>query len=182
MARLYRLSEVEDDADNISGTKLGIQNIRREFTSAPAREVIERWYDGTAPHRTDLFDTTPANPALSVLNARITEAAVQVGGTPTSAFSSSGIHQPVTLLMQYAHPTPVERAGTIPFRFVIFHQDGHPYLVEDYDLQVNANTIGGSILFTLWEPSQEKPAPGQHVAYIYEGGRKVAQVDWNVTA
>ena len=48
---LYLMSQVDDDADDYPGTKVGITHIQEAFRSdqAAVQTVIDRWYHGTAP-------------------------------------------------------------------------------------------------------------------------------------
>ena len=181
MSALYRESTVEDNADNLQGTKLGISHIKAAFTSTAAKEIINRWYHGTAPYRTDLYDRDPVDPKLSVLNASITEATLKINDAPVASFSARSNRQEVSLGIQYGHPTPVGKAGQIPVIFVIFYQDGFPYFVEEYAIHAKPGYIGGGVWYDIWQLGQPLMAPGEYVAYVYEAGNKVAQVHWTVT-
>ena len=77
---LYLASEVEDDADNLRGTSMGVEHIREAFRSDDGAEsaVIARWYDGTGAHDLSRLDTTPVDPSLSSINGRIDEAHVSM--------------------------------------------------------------------------------------------------------
>ena len=181
MAALYRESTVEDD-DNTPGTKLGVSHIRAQFTSAAAKEVIKRWYDGTAPYRTDLYDRDPVNPRLSVLNAQVNRSGLFINDKPVSSFSSSRNGSGAVLSIGYSHPNPVGTPGEILFQFVVFYQDGHPSLTRERAVTASVGGTGlNGIGVYVWWPGQHRPAPGEYVGYVYEAGNKVAQVHWSVT-
>ena len=61
---LYLASEVEDDADNLRGTSVGIEHVREAFHSDDGAEtaVIARWYDGTESHDLSRLDITSGRP------------------------------------------------------------------------------------------------------------------------
>ena len=182
MTTLYRESTDEDDADSLKGTKLTISHLRPHFTSPAAKEAINRWYDGSAPYRTDLFDRNPVNPRISVLNAQVTRAGLSVNNKPISSFSSSRIGSQVVLSIDYSHVDPVGTPGDIQFQFALFYQDGHPVLTRESTVHATVGSIGTlGIGFHLWSPGHQRPATGEYVAYVYEAGNKVAQVHWTVT-
>ena len=181
MAALYRESTVEDD-DNTPGTKLGVSHIRAQFTSAAAKEVIKRWYDGTAPYRTDLYDRDPVNPRLSVLNAQVNRSGLFINSNPVSSFSSSRNGSGTVLSIDYSHPNPVGTPGEIVFQFAVFYQDGHPSLTRERAVTASVGGTGlNGIGVYVWSPGQPRPAPGEYVGYVYEAGNKIAQVHWSVT-
>ena len=183
MVNLYRESTVDDPTANTEGTKLTVDHLRAHFTSPAANEAINRWYNGSAPYRTDLFDTNPVNPRLSVLNAQVTRAGLSVHSTPISSYSSSSeIRSQVALTIDYSHPEPVGKEGDIQFQFALFYQDGHPFLIQENTAHATVGSTGMSgIGVQLWAPGHPPPATGDYVAYIYEAGNKVAQVHWTVT-
>ena len=182
MAALYRESTVEDTADNLPGTKLGISHVKATFSSAAAKQVIDRWYDGTEPYRTDLYDRDPVDPRLSVLNAQVNQSGLFINGSPVNSFSSSRNGSRAVLSIGYSHPDPVTSPGEIVFQFVVFYQDGHPFQVQEnaVSVQVGRTSMSGIGVYVWW-PGQSRPAPGEYVGYVYEEGNKIAQVHWSVT-
>ena len=182
MAALYRESTVEDNADSLTGTKLGISHIKAKFTSAAAKEVIDRWYHGSEPYRTDLYDRDPVDPKMSVLNAQVNRTGLFINSNPVNSFSSSRNGSGAVLSIGYSHTNPVATPGEIAFQFVVFYQDGHPFLVHERTVTASIGSTGFNGIGTyVWSPGQPKPAPGEYVGYVYEAGKKVAQVHWSVT-
>ena len=182
MATLYRESTVEDNLDNMTGTKIGISQLKAQFISTASKEVIDRWHHGTAQYRTDLYDRDPVNPNLSVMDALITRAELSINNAPVNTFSASRINANVELSIDYEHTVPVGTSGDIPFHFVLFYQDGHPFWIQENVVRATEGSIGFSgIGVYVWSPGHPKPATGEYVGYIYEGGNKVAQVHWTVT-
>ena len=182
MAALYRESTVEDNADNMIGTKLGISHIKATFSSAAAKRMIDRWYHGTEPYRTDLYDRDPVDPGLSVLNARVTGARLSINDAPVNSFSASSINSHVEFSIDYSHPNPVGTPGEILFQFAVFYQDGHPFLAHDRAVTASVGGTGFSgIGVYVWWPGQPRTATGEYVGYVYQAGNKVAQVHWTVT-
>ena len=182
MAALYRESTVEDNADNMIGTKLGISHVKATFGSAAAKRMIDRWYHGTEPYRTDLYDRDPVNPSLSVLNARVTGARLSINDAPVNSFSASSINSHVEFSIDYSHANPVGTPGEIVFQFAVFYQDGHPFLAHDRAVTASVGGTGFSgIGVYVWSPGQPRTATGEYVGYVYQAGNKVAQVHWTVT-
>ena len=194
----YQESTVDDPTANTELTNLtreellarfsrppvneSISRLRAHFTSPAAKEAINRWYNGSAPYRRDLFDTNPVNPRLSVLNAQVTRAGLSVHSTPITSYSSSSeIRSQVALSIDYSHPDPVGTEGDIQFQFALFYQDGHPFLIHESTVHATVGSTGASLGIQLWAPGHPPPATGDYVAYIYEAGNKVAQVHWTVT-
>ena len=121
MAALYRESTVDDTADNMPGTKLGISHIKARFTQAAARQAMDRWYHGSVPYRTDLYDQDPVDPRLSVLNAQVNRSGLFINDNPVSSFSSSRNGSGAVLSIGYSHPNPVGTPGgnSVPIRRVL---------------------------------------------------------------
>ena len=181
MTAFYRDSPSPSFTIGQDNTEKGITHIRSHFTAPAAQQVIDRWYDGSSPYRTDLYDEDPVDPRLSVLNASISEATLSINDRPVSSFSARSTSHPVKLSIKYQHPTPVGKAGHIPITVIIFYQDGHPYYTKNSELEAQAGTIGAGIWYPLWQPGDPPMATGDHVAYVYEAGNKVAQIHWTVT-
>ena len=134
MSAFYRDSPAQSIALNQLAPEKGITHIRTHFPSPAAQQVIDRWYNRSSPYRTDLYDTDPVDPRLSVLNASISEASLKINDRPVSSFSARSNRQPVSLHIQYQHPNPVGTPGLIPISLAIFYEDGHPYFVDDTNL------------------------------------------------
>ena len=153
MAALYRESTLEDNADNLPGTKLGISHVKASFTSAAAKQVIDRWYHGSVPYRTDLYDRDPVDPRLSVLNAQVDRSGLFINDNPVSSFSSSRNGSGAVLSIGYSHPNPVGTPGEILFQYVVLYQDGHPSQVQEITVKANVGEIGFSgIGVYVWSP------------------------------
>ena len=134
---LYLASEVEDDADNLRGTSVGVEHIREAFRSDDGAEsaVIARWYDGTGAHDLSRLDTTPVDPSLSSINGRIDEAYVSMktDGPAVSTFSAQNVTGWVYLTLKYSYSVsggrgaPVTLAGHHGSRWARRHRkSGRP--------------------------------------------------------
>ena len=124
--------------------------------------MIDRWCHGTKPYRTDLYDRDPVNPKLSVLNASITEASVKINDLPVSSFSASAIRQDVILSISYSHPNPVGTTGHIPFHFVIFYADGHPYFVARVGVSCSSGEGFPAVIPTIIAITMNSPSRPPH--------------------
>ena len=181
---LYRVSEVEDDADSRRGTSVGIEHVREAFRSDDGAEtaVIARWYDGTGPHDLSRLDTTPVDPSLSSINGRIEEAYVSMktDAPAVSTFSAQNVTGWVYLTLKYSYSVSGGQRE-VPLEIVEYYEDGFEFNRRSGDLTAEAKYAGGTSWFSVGAPPSQKWAPGRYWVYVYAGDRKVAEVQYEVT-
>ncbi len=70
---LHLASEIEDDADDLPGTSVGVDDIREAFRldSGAENSVLARWYNGTEPYDLSRLDSGPVDPGLISINGCI---------------------------------------------------------------------------------------------------------------
>ncbi len=181
---LYIRSQVENaDDDEREGTLVSIEHIREAFhQAAAAATVMARWYDGTEPYDLSKLDTEPVAPVLPTINGLIDKAFISIGkdGPQVSSFSAQHADDRVWLTLKYSYDV---KGGpyNLPLRVVEFYEDGFEYDRRSIELTASEQYIGGTQRITVG-PGQDEPwAPGQYWVYVYEGGRKVAEVQYEVT-
>ncbi len=181
---LYLMSEIEDGADNLLGTSVSINDVRRAFLSDDGRAntVISRWYDGTEPHDLSGLDPSPVDPYLNSINGRIDEAYVstRIDGSTVSVFSAEDVSDWVYLTLKYSYSLS---SGTqeVPMEIVEYFEDGFEFRRRSYSIVAEGRYIGGTSWFSVGQSPSGKWAPGRYVVYVYSGDRKVAEVEYEVT-
>ena len=181
---LYLASEIEDDADDLRGTSVGIEHIREAFRSEDETEsiVIARWYDGTEPYDLSGLDSGPVDPSLSSINGRIDEAYIvaDTDGPAISDFSAQDITDWVYLTLKYSYRVSGD-AREVPLEIVEYYWDGFDFSRRSGKLTAEARYIGGTSWWSVGLPPTRKWAPGRYWVYVYAGERKVAEVQYEVT-
>ena len=180
---LYLASELEEDDDD-PGTSVGIEHVRAAFRSGGGAEraVIARWYDGTEPYDLSQLDDSPVDPSLPGINGRIDEAYIvtKTDGAAVSTFSARDVSDWVYLTLKRSYNVS---GGTreVPIEIVEYFEDGFAFLRRTSKLTAEPQYTGGTRWFSVGSPPSRKWAPGRYFVYVYEGGRKVAEVEYEVT-
>ena len=181
---LYLASEIEDDADDLRGTSVGIDHIREAFRSDDEAEstVIARWYNGTEPYDLSRLDSGPVNPGLISINGRIDEAYIvtSTDGPPVSDFSAQDVTDWVHLTLKYSYKVS-GATREVPLEIVEYYEDGFEFRRRSRTLTAEARYIGSTSWFSVGQSPSRKWAPGHYVVYVYAGERKVAEVEYEVT-
>ncbi len=179
---LYQASTVEDDIDD-RGTSLGIGHVKTAFrTSDGAADiVIARWYDGTEPYDLSDVDRSQVDPRLPAINGRIEEAYLTTGdyGPRVSRFSANGLGDWMILNIEYSYSVS-GAPHQVPVEIVEYYQDGFAYFRESGTLTAEEGYAGGTMWFTVGREPTERWAPGHYAVFVYAGGRKVAEVYYEV--
>ena len=181
---LYLASEIEDDADDLRGTSVGIDHVGESFRSddEAERTVIARWYNGTEPYDLSRLDSGPIDPGLPSINGRIDEAYIvtSTDGPPVSGFSAQDITDWVYLTLKYSYKVS-EAMREAPLEIVEYYEDGFEFNRRIRTLTAEARYIGGTSWTSVGQSPSRKWAPGRYVVQVYSGERKVAQVEYEVT-
>ena len=181
---LYLASEIEDDADDLRGTSVGIDHIREAFRSDDEAEstVIARWYNGTEPYDLSRLDSGPVNPGLISINGRIDEAYIvtSTDGPAVSDFSAQDVTDWVHLTLKYSYKVS-GATREVPLEIVEYYEDGFEFRRRSRTLTAEARYIGSTSWFSVGQSPSRKWAPGHYVVYVYAGERKVAEVEYEVT-
>ena len=181
---LYLASEIEDDADDLRGTSVGIDHVGEAFRSddEAERTVIARWYNETGPYDLSRLDSGPIDPSLPSINGRIDEAYIGIStdGPPVSDFSAQDITDWVYLTLKYSYKVS-EAMREVPLEIVEYYEDGFEFSRRSHTLTAEDKYSGGTSWFSVGQSPSGKWAPGRYVVYVYSGKRKVAEVEYEVT-
>ena len=179
---LYRASTVDDPAvDDREGTYVGIDQVRQAFPDDAAESVIARWYDGTVAYD-DRTDTSPVDPELPDLNGRIDAAYISAAenGPAVSQFSASAIDSVVWLNLEFSYQFDAGSRETM-LEIAEYYDDGFTYNRRQSNLRVESAYIGGTQYYSVGPLPLQRWAPGRYWVYVYNQGRKVAEVAFEVT-
>ena len=181
---LYLASEVEDDVDNYKGTAMGIEHVSEAFRSddSAASTIIARWYDGTEPYNLSHLDTDPVDASLPGINGRIDKGYItrSVDGPAVSSFSARYVTDWVYLALEYSYNVsggPHE----VPMEVLEYYEDGFVFERKSSKLTVEDQYIGITQWIAVGAPPSEQWAPGRYGVQVYAGGRKVAEVEYEVS-
>ena len=183
---LYLMSEAEDDADDLRGTPVGINQLSAVFRSpndaTTVDRVVGRWYHGTVAFDTSGRDASVPNPNLAEINGRIDDVYISTSqnGAPITGFSASNLNAIVWLNLQYSFLL-TSGSGTIELEVVEYYEDGFESSRRRSTLNADPRHIGGTQWYSVGPLPPQRWAPGRHWVYVYESGRKVAEVEFLVT-
>ena len=181
---LYELSEAEEDDGD---TEVGMGHVRTAFKmgadiAAPVVDVVTaRWYEGSEPYDASGRDIRPVDPALRAANGRIDQAYVSTirGGTPGSSFSAKTAKDWVWLFLDYDYA--VSEPRDVQLELVDYFEDGFVFDRRTVSFTAQPGYSGGSWWLTVGVPPSKRWATGQYWVYVYHEGRKVAEVEYEVT-
>ena len=178
LGELYDRSLVEQD--DLKGTSLGIEHLRAVFQShAGALVSIGRWYDRTEDYDLSQLDMRPVEPTLPAINGKIDEAFLTVGedGPKVSSFSAKdAAGQTLWLNLDYSYRV-TGGPHELVLRTVQFYEDGSEFGWDSVEITAESQYVGGVSFVSV---GSDKWAPGRYWVYIYDGDRKVAEVQYEV--
>ena len=179
LRELYIESLVDDG--ELKGTDVNIAHLREAFQSHPgASTAIARWYDGTESYDLTQLDSDPADPSLPSIKGRIDEAFIQIGenGPKVSSFSAQDVGEHVVWLnLDYSYNV-TGGPHNVLLSFEEFYEDGFQFGRGTVEVTAEDQYTGGTTYIPV---GSEHWAPGRYWVYIYEGDRKVAEVQYEVT-
>ena len=150
----------------------------------PALEHIwDQWYRGAADRAIVAPpDAGPVDTALPAINGRIDDAyiALQQLGGPVSSFSAGEAAGWIYLTLEYSYalsggPQELELA------VVEYYQDGFTYRRRNQTVTLKPEHIGGTQWVSVGPTPPRRWAPGQYWVSVHAGGRKIAEVGFEVT-
>ena len=145
--------------------------------------IWDQWYRGTASRFVDGEpDSTPPDPALPTVNGRIDNAHVSLTqfGAAVDGFSATEHQGWAFLTLGYSYQLPGD-PQQLTLELVEYYQDGVAYSRRNIDIEFTAQYSGGTRWLSLGPSPPHRWAPGKYWAYVYEGGRKIAEVKYEVT-
>lgn len=146
-------------------------------------QIWDRWYRGTASFVVDGSpDLSPADPSLPAINGRVDRAyvALNTNGPAVNSFSTDDVTGWAYLTLEYSQQVEVP-ARRLTLEIIEYFQDGLPYSRRDVAINFQPQHTGGTQWISLGPQPGQRWAPGRYWTYVYEGGRKVAEVGYEVT-
>ena len=145
--------------------------------------IWDQWYRGLASREIDgVPDPTPVDPTLPAVSGRIDQAyiALQQGGPAVHGFSASQAPGWVYLTLEYSYPA-ASATQQLTLEVVEYFEDGFTTSRRNVALPVRLLSAGGTQWLSVGPSPPRRWAPGRYWVYVYEGGRKVAEVEFGVT-
>ena len=145
-------------------------------------DVISRWYDGVTPYDISGIDTTTPNPRFRSVNGRIDVAylSTAVDGVPTTTFSASPADdREVWLFLDYSYNVP--RTQDVPLELVTYYADGFAFKRREVAFDAQPQWGGGSWWLFVGAPKDDQWAEGTYWVHVYNEGRKLVELEYEVT-
>ncbi len=152
--------------------------------------VINRWYYGTEPYDLSYLDDRPADPSLPSINGRIADAFISLdqewpadADTRTSQVSISELKEiegRVYLYRRFEFSQSTELIS-VPLETVEYYMDGFAFDREIFDFYFQPGRTSGWWRTPLGPSDPDRWVTGRYWVMMYDGERKVAQVEYEVT-
>ena len=191
---LYLKSLVDGPHDGCEGDKLGICHVEAAFKAdasdeenAAVEKVIARWYHGSVPYDTSHQDTGPVDPNLPSIKGTISQAYIALDKdrreeTKTDRFSAAALEDRVHLFLHFSYPR-IQDEQELNFDVVEFFEDGFFYRHKSRTARFKAGWDQAWSWFSIGpDPESRQWKPGNYWVYVYHEGRKVAEVEFQVTS
>ena len=145
--------------------------------------IWDQWYRGTAsPNVAAAPDATPTNPDLPSVGGGIDRAYLTLAlpGSPTDSFSDRDVSGWVYLALEYSHAVS-GNPQELTLEVVEYYQDGFAYSRRNVTIDFEPQYSGGTHWISVGPSPPNRWAPGRYWFYVYESGRKIAEVEFEVT-
>ena len=180
LRELYVLSQAAYENGESPSKGAGIGQVRQAFGHLPGASMpIARWYAGDVEYDLSQLDPTLTDPALPAINGRIENAYITVGESEkeVSGFSvSDAADGEVWLNLDYSYDVPTGQRK-VQLDLLSFYEDGFAF--QDRSVEMVAESQYEGVAQSFWiGPAQV--VPGRYWVYLYDGDRKVAEVQYEV--
>ena len=187
---LYLMSD--DVKVGISQLKAAVKAAAPE-AAATIDSIAARWYDGSEPYDTSFLDTAPVDTSLPIIDGRLDRAyiALSQDGPPVARFSTHEVTGNVWLSLEYSYhgdPRPLR------LEIVEYFEDAFAFRRREvtvdppaerssqrYQVPVVLESVPGTEASVRSEWWTEYVPHGRYWVYVYPEGRKVAEVEYEVT-
>ena len=143
----------------------------------------DQWYRGRADRAVlSPPDPSPVDPSLPAINGRIDQAYVALSpdGPPVTSFSASDVEGWAFLTLKYTYSLSGS-SQDLNFEMVEYFEDGFTNGRRNIPVTAQPQHIGGTQWLSVGPNSPLRWGPGRYWVYVYESGRKVAEVQFDVT-
>ena len=186
---LYLMSPTRQEYATDQRNSLGIEQIRTAFRryqqpgTSMVDAIVARWYEGTEPYDASVSDTTPPNPDFLTINGRVVaqRLALTRGGAPVTSISADAVDDRLWLMLSWEHS--VSSVTEVPLEIAIYYEDGFEFGRNHLILTANpGDSHGPSTWWFQAGPSPHEPwAEGRYQIRIYDEGRKLVELEYEVT-
>ena len=184
---LYLLSQVADEAEMQDDTEVGIDHVKTAFKSGEDSDnavvdvIAARWYDGTEPYDTSALETGPADSTLLSIDGRIDRAylAAVYEGPPTTSFSAQAADDWVQLFLHFSYA--VGSDTEVRLEIVESFEDGFEFRRRSRSFTAQSGYIGQSLWYGVGLAPSERWAIGHYWVQVYNEGRKLVELEYEVT-
>lgn len=145
--------------------------------------IWDQWYRGrTSTAVEGVPDSAPVDPTLPTVNGRVDQAyvALSVESQPVDGFAASDVEGWVYLTLKYSYSISGE-ARQLHFEVVEYFEDGFTNSRRRVPVQFESQFAGGTQWLSVGPTAPLRWGPGRYWAYVYESGRKIAEVQFDVT-
>ena len=189
LRNLYLLSQVEDEDETDDDTLVGIDHVKTAFKGVEGVDdsivdtIAARWYDGTEPYAPSEQDTGRPNPILRTVNGRIHTAYLSTTqeGTPITTISAAEVEDWLWLLLRWDYN--VGSDTEVPLELVHYYEDGFEFGRRTVTFTTDARH--NNSLWSWWLGVGQSPtnpwAPGKYWLHVYNEGRKLVELEYEVT-
>ena len=184
---LYLLSQVADEDEMQDDTEVGIDHVKAAFKSGEDSDnavvdvIAARWYDGTEPYDTSALETGPADSTLLSIDGRIDRAylAAVYEGPPTTSFSAQAADDWVQLFLHFSYA--VGSDTEVRLEIVEYFEDGFELRRRSRSFTAQSGYIGQSLWYGVGLAPSERWAIGHYWVHVYNEGRKLVELEYEVT-
>lgn len=146
--------------------------------------VINRWYHGAEPYDLSHLDTAPVDPSLPSINGRIESANIildpdKPDESITSSISVDQVDEGVYLWLDWTFPR-TKNPKNITLWYAEYYEDGFMFEPNRDIFAWEPGWDGGWSYAWVWPPASDSARPGRYGVMVYDGERKVAQVEYQI--
>ena len=145
--------------------------------------IWDQWYRGRASTVVEgVPDPAPVDPTLPTVNGRVDQAyvALSAEGQPIDKFSASDVEGWLYLTLKYSYSISGD-PKQLQFEVVEYFEDGFTNSRLRVPVQFESRFTGGTQWLSVGPTAPLRLGPGRYWVYVYESGRKVAEVQFDVT-
>ncbi len=183
LRNLYTLSQTVQENDE----EVGIEHVRTALKDVDGVDdqivdvITARWYEGTEPYDTSGRDIDPVNRRFVTVNGGIDVAylAATSGGPPATSFSAKSADDWVRLFLDYSYS--VGNNTEVPLEIVTYFEDGFVFNRQNENFTAKPGYIGATWWLSVGASPSNPWAPGKYYVYVYNEGRKLVELEYEVT-